>query len=212
MIPPTRADDETLRELAARMRFPRQRLADLRAQRRRQPGRRAAPRASSPSATGVERLRAGMEEILAYAERRTRAALAELPDGTYAAERRARGRRRRRPRDVDLRVAATIAGDAATLDFSGTDPAGRGQPQLPALGDQVGRLLRGAGADRPRRAALGGRLPADRGDRAGGLPAQRAPPAAVAAGNVETSSRVADLVIAALGGRAGRCPPRARGR
>ena len=27
-----------------------------------------------------------MEEILAYAERRTRAALAELPDGTYAAE------------------------------------------------------------------------------------------------------------------------------
>ena len=36
-------------------------------------------------------------------------------------------------------------------------------------------------------------------------------PAAVAAGNVETSSRVADLVIAALGGRR-RCPPRARGR
>ena len=35
---------------------------------------------------GRERLRAGMAEILAYAERRTRAALADLPDGTYAAE------------------------------------------------------------------------------------------------------------------------------
>ena len=38
------------------------------------------------------------------------------------------------------------------------------------------------------------------------------PPAAVAAGNVETSSRVADLVLAALGGRASRCRPRARAR
>ena len=36
-------------------------------------------------------------------------------------------------------------------------------------------------------------------------------PAAVAAGNVETSSRVADLVIAALAAP-GRCPRRARGR
>ena len=33
VIPPTRAGDETLRELAGRMRSPRQRLADLRAQR-----------------------------------------------------------------------------------------------------------------------------------------------------------------------------------
>ena len=63
-------------------------------------------------------------------------------------------------------------------------------------------------ADRPRRAALGRRLPADRGQR----PARAAcstpsSPAAVAAGNVETSSRVADLVIAALAGaRAGPRP------
>ena len=37
------------------------------------------------------------------------------------------------------------------------------------------------------------------GARARGLPAQRALPAAVAGGNVETSSRVADLVLAAFG-------------
>ena len=74
---------------AARARFadalPKQRLADLRAQ----------PAANRVGALrlvelaerhGRERLSAGMEEILAYAERRTRAALAELPDGSYAAE------------------------------------------------------------------------------------------------------------------------------
>ena len=35
---------------------------------------------------GLDVLRAGMDEILAYAERRTRAALAALPDGAYTAE------------------------------------------------------------------------------------------------------------------------------
>ena len=50
---------------------------------------------------------------------------------------------------------------------------GRRQPQLPALGDQVGGLLRRPGPDRPRRPALGRGLPADRGPRARGLPAQR---------------------------------------
>ncbi len=34
---------------------------------------------------GAAGLREGMAEILDYAERRTRAALAELPDGTYEA-------------------------------------------------------------------------------------------------------------------------------
>ncbi|HWW66353.1 MAG TPA: hydantoinase B/oxoprolinase family protein, partial [Solirubrobacterales bacterium] len=75
VIPPTRADDETLRELAARMRSPRQRLADLRAQR-------AANRvgairlAELAERHGLEELRAGMAAVLDYAERRTRAGLA----------------------------------------------------------------------------------------------------------------------------------------
>ena len=56
-------------------------------------------------------------------------------------------------------------------------------------------------ADRPRRAAL---APAPTGrsrcSRPEGCLLNARPPAAVVAGNVETSSRVADLVIAALGG------------
>src|SRR6476620_2659220 len=85
VIPPTRADAAELERLASLMRAPRQRLADLRAQQ-------AANRvgelrlAELASSLGTERLRAGMEEILAYAERRTRAALTALPDGVYSAE------------------------------------------------------------------------------------------------------------------------------
>ena len=176
VIPPTRADDATGCASSPRqMRFPEQRLADLRAQR-------AANRigalrlAELAERHGLELLRAGMDEILDYAERRTRAALAELPDGAYAAEDVLEDDAGERPRDVALRVAATIAGERLALDFARHRPPGRGQPQLPALGDQVGRLLRGARADRPRRAALGGRLPPDRGDRPRGLPAQRPRP------------------------------------
>ena len=80
VIPPTRIGDEDLARLAERMRNPSQRLADLRAQR-------------AANLTGERRLlelavrhgdkllRSGMSEILDYAERRTRAQLAELPDG-----------------------------------------------------------------------------------------------------------------------------------
>ncbi len=99
VIPPTRADDEKLTELAGEMRNPPQRLADLRAQRAANliGARRLGELAERD---GAERLTAGMAEILDYAERRTRAALAEAPDG----ERRpptARGPRRR-PRPARL--------------------------------------------------------------------------------------------------------------
>ena len=65
--------------------------------------------------------------------------------------------------DIGLRLRASVRGDALTLDFEGTDRADRGQPQLPALGDQGGLLLRGPGGLRSGRAALGRRLAAGRG-------------------------------------------------
>ena len=100
------------------MRFPEQRLADLRAQR-------AANRIGALRLTelaerhGLDLLRAGMDEILAYAERRTRAALAELPDGSYAAQDVLEDDGGGEPRDVALRVVATIAGER----LSSTSPA-----------------------------------------------------------------------------------------
>ena len=130
VIPPTPADMHRLREIAALMRFPEQRLADLRAQR-------AANRIGAARLTelaerhGLELLRAGMDEILAYAERRTRAALAELPDGVYSAEDLLEDDADGEPRDIRLRVEATIAGDRLELDFTGTDPQVDGNLNCP---------------------------------------------------------------------------------
>jgi N-methylhydantoinase B len=198
-IPPTLADPETLRELASRMRFPQQRLADLRAQT-------AANRVGAlrlvelAQRQGRQHLCAGMEEILAYAERRTRTALAELPDGSYAAEEVLEDDARGEAHDVALKVEATIHGDALTLDFTGTDPQVEGNLNCPLSVTKSAaffavRVLTdpdappSAGAYRPIEviAPPGCLLNAE-------------PPAAVAAGNVETSSRVADLVISALAG------------
>jgi N-methylhydantoinase B len=200
VIGPTRATADALDDLVAKMRNPRQRLADLRAQQ-------AANRvgrlrlAELAGRHGVVGLHEGMDEILAYSERRTRAALAALPDGTYFSEDVLEddlpdGTER----DVVLRVEATVDGETLRLDFSGTDPQVGGNLNCPLSVTKSAaffavRVLTDpdappcAGAHRPIEvsAPRGCLLNAE-------------PPAAVVAGNVETSSRVADLVIAALAG------------
>jgi N-methylhydantoinase B len=199
VIPPTRADDAELERLAGQMRSPRQRLADLRAQR-------AANRvgelrlAELASRHGPEGLRTGMEEILAYAERRTRAALAELPDGVYAAEDVLEDDREGSRRDVVLRVEATIEGEHLRLDFSGTDPEVAGNLNCPLSVTKSAaffavRVL--TDPDAP--PSAGAHRPIEVLAPVGCLLNARFP-AAVVAGNVETSSRVADLVIAAFAG------------
>jgi len=199
VIPPTRVEDGVLERLAAQMRSPSQRLADFRAQN-------AANRigelrlAELAARHGIDRLRAGMDEILAYAERRTRAALEELPDGTYAAEDVLEDDGGGEPRDAVLRVAATIRGDSLTLDFDGTDSQVDGNLNCPLSVTKSAaffavRVL--TDPDAP--PSAGAYWPIEVIAPDGCLLNARFP-AAVAAGNVETSSRVADLVIAALGG------------
>jgi N-methylhydantoinase B len=195
-IPPTRIEAETLAELASQMRSPRQRLADFRAQE-------AANRvgalrlAELTERHGDELLREGMAAILSYAERRTRAALAELPDGTYSAsdvlELPDGG-------DATLRLEATIAGDSLRLDFAGTDPQVGGNLNCPLSVTRSAaffavRVL----TDPEAPPSAGAHRPIEVMAPPGCLLNAR-PPAAVVAGNVETSSRVADLVLAALGG------------
>jgi N-methylhydantoinase B len=109
VIPPSRADDDELARLTSLMRAPKQRLADLRAQR-------AANRIGETRLVeladrlGPAALREGLAAILAYSERRTRAALAALPDGIYAAEEVLEDDRGGAERDAVLRVEATIEG------------------------------------------------------------------------------------------------------
>ena len=199
VIPPTRADDAALRRLVARMRAPRQRLADLRAQQ-------AANRvgetrlAELASQHGVAQLRVGFEEILAYAERRTRAALAALPDGVYSAEDVLEDDRDGAQRDATVRVEATIAGERLRLDFSGTDPQLEGNLNCPlSVTKSAATFAVRVLTDPEAPPSAGAQRPIEVIAPPGCLLNARFP-AAVAGGNVETSSRVADLVIAALAG------------
>jgi len=199
VIPPTRIEEGGLERLAAQMRSPHQRLADLRAQAaaNRLGERRLAELAERH---GPELLRDGMDEILAYAERRTRAALEELPDGAYAAEDVLEDDADGEPRDVTLRLEARIRGDWLVLDFSGTDPQIDGNLNCPLSVTKSAaffavRVL--TDPDAP--PSAGAYRPIEVIAPEGCLLNARFP-AAVAAGNVETSSRVADLTIAALAG------------
>ena len=197
VIPPTPADAAALERLAARMRSPRQRLADLRAQQ-------AANRVGAlrleelRERLGTGALRAGMAEILAYTERRTRAALAELPDGVYRAEDVLEADWDGAERDLRLRLEATIAGDSLRLDFGGSDGQVDGNLNCPLSVTKSAaffavRVL--TDPDGP--PSAGAHRPIEVLAPAGSL-LNASFPAAVAAGNVETSSRVADLVLAAL--------------
>jgi N-methylhydantoinase B len=208
VIPPTRVDDEALADLASRMRAPQQRLADLRAQRA--ANLTGARRLLDLAARhGVAFLRAGMAEILDYAERRTRARLAELPDGSYEADDVLEGGPDGET-DLALMVTATVSGDRLRLDFAGTDPQVEGNLNCPLSVTKSAaffavRVL--ADPDAP--PSAGAHRPVEVSAPEGCLLNARLP-AAVAAGNVETSSRVADLVLAALG-RATPAPAQGQG-
>ena len=198
VIAPTRADEELLTRLAGQMRNPQERLADLRAQR-------AANLAGARrieelvERLGAGPLAAGMAEILEYAERRTRAALTELPDGQYEAVELLEGGANG-SRDLTLRVRATIAGDSLSLDFAGTDPQVEGNLNCPlAVTKSAAFFAVRVLTDPDAPPSAGAQRPLEVIAPSGCLLNAR-PPAAVVAGNVETSSRVADLVIAALAG------------
>ena len=200
VIPPTRLmaggelDRDLLDDLTGRMRNPRQREADLRAQL-------AANRTGSERLValaerlGLPELRAGMEETLDYAERRTRARVADLDDGERTAEdvlEAADG-------DLHLELRATVRGEEIELDFSGTDEQHDGNLNCPlavTLSACYFALRVLTDPDVP--ACEGAYRPLTVTAPEGCLLNAR-PPAAVAAGNVETSSRVADLVLAAFG-------------
>jgi N-methylhydantoinase B len=201
VIAPQPLTARALEQLTARMRQPAERRADLRAQL-------AANRTGAlrlgelAQRVGRERLRAATDAVLDYAERRTRACLAALPDGTYAAQ----DVLEASDGDLPLRLRATVAGERLVLDFAGSAARDAGNLNCPLAVTRSAcyfavRVLTDpelppcAGAYRPIElrvppgSLLDARPPA----------AQNAPAPAVAAGNVETSSRVADLVLAAFG-------------
>jgi N-methylhydantoinase B len=199
VIPPTRIEPETLRELVEQMRGPRQREADLRAQLA--AGRAGAERvAALIERYGLDTWRDALEETLDYAEARTRTRIAEIEDG----EREARDVLEAADgEDLELRLKATVEGDSVTLDFSGSAEQHQGNLNCPLAVTLSAcyfavRVL--ADPDVP--ACEGAYRPIEVIAPEGSLLNARAP-AAVVAGNTETSSRVADLVLAAFGSALG---------
>jgi len=194
VIAPRILDDAAIDELSGLMRQPAQRRADFRAQL-------AASRAGARrlaelhDRVGGDTLSEAFAAVLDYAERRTRACIRALGDGT----RHARDVLEATDGDLELVLAATIRGDEVTLDFGGSAAQHDGNLNCPLAVTRSAcyfaiRVLTdpdippSAGAYRPVeiRAPEGSILNAR-------------PPAAVAAGNVETSSRVADIVLRAFG-------------
>jgi N-methylhydantoinase B len=192
VIPPTRVDDATLDALVARMRNPDERRGDLRAQ-----------LAAHGLATrridevcarhGRERVTAAMSELYDYSERLVRAGIAAIPDGLYEAS------------DflddgTEIHVSLAVKDDSVEIDFAGTDMQQQdGNLNCPLAVTRsacyfVVRCL--AAPDVP--ASGGAFAPVTVRAPEGSLVNARRP-AAVAGGNVETSSRIVDAVFAAFG-------------
>jgi N-methylhydantoinase B/oxoprolinase/acetone carboxylase alpha subunit len=197
-IPPVLLTGEVEAILFANSRTPEERRGDLDAQR-------------GANVVGVRRLAdfaaAPLPEITGYGERRMRAALAAVGDGHWRFEDQldSCGPDPDQQRPARIVVVLTIEGDEATFDFTGTDEQRRGNVNAveAVTLSAVSFALRSAvdptipangGAMRPVRVIAP----------AGSIVAAR-PPAAVGAGNVEVSQRVADVCLGAL---AVACPER----
>ena len=194
VIEPRVLDDDAIAELSGQMRRPDQRRADLRAQL-------AAGRIGALRLLELERrvgaptLAEAYDEVLDYAERRTRACIGELEDGTRTAA----DVLEAREGDLPITVRATVTGDELTLDFTGSADQHDGNLNCPLAVTRSAsyfalRVLTdpdipaNAGSYRPLRVIAP----------EGSLLNARSP-AAVVGGNVETSSRVADVVLSAFG-------------
>ena len=194
VIPPIRLDDEVISALVVQMRNPEERRGDLRAQLAAH--RLAEQRVAELCARrGHDRVVAAMDELYAYSERSMRAGISALPDGRYEA----RDVLEALEGDLELRAAVTIAGDSVEIDFAGTAPQHEGNLNCPLSVARsacfyVVRVL--VDPDLP---ASGGAFAPVAVRAPEGCLVNARPPAAVAAGNVETSSRIVDVVMRAFG-------------
>ncbi|HEY6779785.1 MAG TPA: hydantoinase B/oxoprolinase family protein, partial [Thermoleophilaceae bacterium] len=203
VIPPlrlVRANEQVadvLELILANVRTPEVRRGDLRAQLAANAlaGRRLAELIER---RGAETVLSAFAEVVAYAERRSREAIAGLPDGRYEADGEIEGDGVSED-DIPLRVAVTIAGDELAIDFDGTADQVQGNVNCPLAVTRSAcffALRVVLPHDIPQNAGV--YAPLTIAAREGSLVNARSP-AAVVAGNVETSQRIADTVLLALG-------------
>ena len=193
VIAPTRLDDATLDRLVARMRNPTERRGDFRAQIAAH--KLAELRVEELCARrGRDVVSAAMDELYAYSERVVRAAIAVLPDGTYGAEDVLEALRG----DLTIRCAVRVDGDAVRIDFDGTSPQHDGNLNAPlAVARSASYFVVRCVTD-PDLPASGGAFAPVEVVAPRGCLVNALPPAAVAGGNVETSSRIVDVLFRAF--------------
>jgi N-methylhydantoinase B len=194
VIPPTRLDERVLDSLVTRMRSPEERRGDVLAQLAAH--RLANERLSELVARrGRAHVTAAMAELLAYSERVVRAAIRELPDGRFEAE----DVLEAPEGDLVIRAAVEISGDAIAIDFAGTSPQHAGNLNCPLAVTRSAAYFVVRCLTDPDLPASGGAFAPVSVTAPAGCLVNAEPPAAVAAGNVETSSRIVDVLFAAFG-------------
>ncbi|HEY7561267.1 MAG TPA: hydantoinase B/oxoprolinase family protein [Gaiellaceae bacterium] len=195
VLPPVRLTDEVVTIVLANMRNPDERRGDLRAQ---LAAHRLAERriVELCERRGRDSVAAAMDELHAYSERRVRAAVATLPDGRYEAADVLEGVD---DEELVIRAAVTIAGEEIEIDFAGTDAQHAGNLNCPLAVTRSAAYFVVRCLTDPDVPASGGAFAAVTVTAPAGSLVNARPPAAVAAGNVETSSRIADVVFRAFG-------------
>jgi N-methylhydantoinase B len=146
---------------------------------------------------GKDIVLAAFDEVISYAEKRTREAIRELPNGEHTAEDQMEGDG---TTDEDIRIKATVTieDDSMTIDFAGTADAVAGNVNCPLPVTRSACYF-------ALRVLLPKDIPANAGTYAplkieapeGSLVNAKSP-SAVVAGNVETSNRIADAVLSAF--------------
>ncbi|UCC71109.1 MAG: hydantoinase B/oxoprolinase family protein [Gemmatimonadota bacterium] len=151
---------------------------------------------------GASSLAAAFDALSSYADRLVRAVIQLIPDGEYRAE---------DFMDDDgvdaepVRIAAaiTVQGDEMRVDFNGSATQVAGNINaVAAITESAVRYVLRCVAEAVLRTALpagGGAMPAVTIVAPPGTIVNALPPAAVAAGNVETSQRIVDVVFRAMG-------------
>ena len=145
---------------------------------------------------------AAMTDLVTYADRMVAAGVARIPDGRYRAED-ALEDDGFGSGSVPIQVLLTVGAEQLEVDFTGSSP------QVPGGVNAVAAITTSAARYVIRcvvEALLGESLPAGGGSMAGvdlRLPERSVvnagPPASVAAGNVETSQRITDVLMMAFG-------------
>src|SRR3954470_5935856 len=195
ILPPQLLTDEVLERFVEGTRQPQERRGDLRAQ---LAAHRLAERRLEELCVrrGRDRVAAAMDELYAYSERMVRAALAALPDGRGEAEDlvEAVGG------DLPIHCTVEIAGEGIRIDFTGTAAQYDGNLNCPLAVTKSACYFVVRCLTEPDLPASGGAFAPVTVTAPEGSLVNARPPAAVVAGNTETSSRIVDVVFAALGG------------